>query len=316
MKWAKLFKGKRRSPEPTRRELVQQRRAAAEQAGAGKGGAIDRVSAQAYTRNRTLSAHHERPAEQPSERKQMHALRAHRRKLMRWLAGSVGALAVVIVLMFQFVGELRVETPGKIAPNETARYTEVMRDYLAKRPLERLRFWTDEAALYEYFLEHASEVQSVKIASGGLGVGTLQISFRQPVVSWSASGKTFFVDAQGVTFEKNYFDAPGVNVEDQSGVSPEMGQEIINHQFLSFLGQAVALFKEQGVTIQRVVLPDGTVRQAEFFAEQVPYSIKMTVERSAAAQVGQAVYAIRAMGERGVQPVYIDVRVDQRVFYK
>ena len=42
----------------------------------------------------------------------------------------------------------------------------------------------------------------------------------------------------------------------------------------------------------------------------------MTVDRAAVAQVDQAVKAMRFIDERRLRPEYLDVRVDQRVFYK
>lgn len=299
----KLFRKQAQPVEPSRRELVKQRRAAA----------AEQTSGATYVRNRTLSAHTQ--PDGSSERQQLRDLHTRRRKLLRWLSTSAGALVLIGVILTQFTAELRISTPAPLKQEESARYMAVMQDYLREQPLERLRFLTNLAALHAHFLEHASEVQSVEIVGDGLGVGVLQVSFRQPVVQWSVGDKAFFVDASGVTFERNYFTAPDVHVDDQSGVPPEMGQEIINRQFLSFLGRSVALFKQQGVKIERVVLPEGTVRTAEFFAEQTPYGIRMTVDRSAEAQVREAMYMMRFVDEQQFTPEYIDVRVDQRVFY-
>jgi hypothetical protein len=99
-------------------------------------------------------------------------------------------------------------------------------------------------------------------------------------------------------------------------VSAVAGQEVINRQFLSFLGQAVSAFKKEQVVVTEVVLPVETVRQVLFQLEGRPYPVKMTIDRGATAQVAEAMKAMRHLDAQGVSPQYIDVRVDQRVFYR
>ena len=135
-------------------------------------------------------------------------------------------------------------------------------------------------------------------------------------MQWTSTGTVYFVDDDGVTFERNYFTPPAVTVRDESGVSAVAGQEVINRQFLSFLGQAVSAFKKEQVVVTEVVLPVETVRQVLFQLEGRPYPVKMTIDRGATAQVAEAMKAMRHLDAQGVSPQYIDVRVDQRVFYR
>ena len=119
-----------------------------------------------------------------------------------------------------------------------------------------------------------------------------------------------------MTFERNYFAPPKLTVKDQSGAPLSGGQEVINQRFLSFLGQAVSQFAKNNLSVSEIVLPQDTVRQVLFLVEDKGYAVKMTVDTAAAAQVDQAVRAMRFIDERRLRPEYLDVRVDQRVFYK
>lgn len=119
-----------------------------------------------------------------------------------------------------------------------------------------------------------------------------------------------------MTFSTTYASSPSVIVKDQSGVPTAAGQEVINRHFLSFLGQAVAGFREHQLEVTEIILPQNTVRQALLSIKGRPYSIKMTTDREAAAQVAQAVKAMAFFQSSGAAPAYIDVRVNQRVFYK
>ena len=91
---------------------------------------------------------------------------------------------------------------------------------------------------------------------------------------------------------------------------------MVNQRFLSFLGQAVSQFVKNNLSVSEIVLPQDTVRQVLFLIEGKGYAVKMTVDRAAVAQVEQAIKAMRFIDERRLRPEYLDVRVDQRVFYK
>ncbi|OYX43412.1 hypothetical protein B7Y94_01740 [Candidatus Saccharibacteria bacterium 32-49-12] len=270
-----------------------------------------------YRRSRTLSA--SRPAaldSGSSERLALWQLRQKRRKLVAWLAGLIAAIGLIGFLISQLVVSVAVESPG-VGRDDVSIYAGILKEYYSTRPIERLRFMTDRPAMQLFFQERAPEVQSVRVVGGGgLAKGVLQVSFRQPTLKWAVGGKSYFVDSLGITYEKNYFDDPGVSVDDQSGLSPDLGQEIINRRFLSFLGQAIALLREDGIIINQTILPPETIRQVELRVEGRPYRIKMTVDRGVEEQVAEAVHALKFIDERGLSPEYVDVRVDQRVFYK
>lgn len=267
-----------------------------------------------FRRSRTLSS--VRPVSESSERQVAWELRTKRRKLLSWLAGSVMAVALLLFLLSQLAATVKVVGPGG-SDSRFGQYAAALDQYFAARPLERLRFMVHQPSLQAFFGEKAPEVQSVRLVSGGeLGSALMQVSFRQPTVQWVSGEKKFFVDDLGVTFEKNYFKEPAISVEDKTGIPPELGQEVVNRRFLSFLGQAVSLLRQDGATVSGIILPQDTIRQVEFSIQDKPYRIKMTVDRGVEAQVKEAAHAMKYIDQRSMRPSYIDVRVDQRVFYR
>lgn len=302
-----LFGRKKASKQLSRREILAQRRAAEHSPAADSG---------SYRRSRTLAkSHGTGPVE--SERQAGWQLRQKRRKLLLWLSGSIGGALVVLLLLSQLSATVYIRTPNPEHAKFQDKYVAVLNEYLSVRPLERLRFATDQLAMEQYIINQTPEVRSAELVAGtSLGEGALQLSFRQPTLQWSSGGKTYYVDDLGVTFEQNYFADPAISVKDDSGVPAELGQEVVNRSFLSFLGQAVSLFTQNGLEVSGVVLPDSTVRQVEFQLGGKPYAVKMTVDRSAEEQVNEAMHAIKFIDANRRKPQYIDVRVDQRVFYK
>ena len=176
---------------------------------------------------------------------------------------------------------------------------------------------------YINFLDALNSWQLVKELKAATGLPAAA-SFKHVSPAGAAVGlplndtlkKIYFVDDSGVTFEQNYFAAPTVAVRDESGLPTRGGQEVINRQFLSFLGQAVSEFSQHKMNVSEVILPANTVRQVWFKVEGRETQIRMTVDRSAQAQIKQVIATLNYLDNNGAKPGYIDVRVDQRSFYK
>lgn len=298
---------RRRKKPLTRREIVAKRQADA--AKASKGGN--------FRRSVTLNRSRQAVDLSDSERQAAWRLRLRRRRLARWLMAAVLVAGLTLLLLTQLAAKIEIQTPNQISSEERQQYLRVVEDYYQTRPIERLRFMVDQVSLNAFFLDRVPEVKSVGIVGGrDLASATLQLAFRQPVAEWSSGDVVYFVDESGVTFRRNYFDTPSVIVNDMSGVVAEAGQEVINRRFLSFLGQSVALFRDNGLSVTEAALPPSTVRQVNFKLQDRNYIIKMVVDRSASAQVSQALKALKYIDEQGISPEYVDVRVDQRVFYR
>lgn len=269
----------------------------------------------AFQLNRTISSFRKQQDE-VSERSIHHKRQDLQKAFLQRIGMILAALVVLILLSFQLSLVISIQTPDTASGQQAATYKKILIDYYASRPAERFKPFLNQDALHQYFLSHAPEVKTVRIETFGAGMATAKLTFRQPLAQWSSGEKTYFVDESGVTFERNYFAPPKLTVKDQSGAPLSGGQEVVNQRFLSFLGQAVSQFAKNNLSVSEIVLPQDTVRQVLFLIEGKGYAVKMTVDRAAAAQVEQAIKAMRFIDERRLRPEYLDVRVDQRVFYK
>lgn len=278
--------------------------------------ADDNPSQHSYRRNRTLNSPNTSTPAETSERAAIHKLAKKRKRLVRHLVWILVAGGLVLLLLWEAVLSMSIISPQPLSLDDTNRYKATLESYFGERPIERFRFMIDQQSLDSFFLAKAPEAKKVRVEGHGLATAQVKMTFRQPIAQWASSGTTYFVDDEGVTFQKNYFEAPAITVRDESGVPTVAGQEVINRQFLSFLGQAVSLFGKNDMTVTEVILPADTVRQMTFQLKDRPYPIKMTIDRGVDAQVKQAVLAIRHLDSQGSMPQYLDVRVDQRVFYK
>lgn len=271
---------------------------------------------QSYRRNRTLNSRQTISPLETSERLEAHELVKKRRSVARRLFMTAVGLAIIVFLLFQLTIDISIQTPDMKSSNSSKKYVAALNEYYSAHPAERFRFFLNNNDLKQFFLQKAPEVKNIRIEGDFLARSAVKLTFRQPVAQWSSGGRVYFVDDGGVTFEQNYFDAPAVAVRDESGLPTRGGQEVINRQFLSFLGQAVSAFAQYKIKVSEATLPASTVRQVWFKVEGRATQVRMTVDRSAQSQVKQAVIALEYLGKTGSVPEYIDVRVDQRSFYK
>ena len=307
-----IFKRKKTEAELSRREIIAKRRLAVNQAPSGAG---ESGRARQFQKNRTLVSRTGEPS--GSERQAWRNLRQKRRRLIVTLVGVLAGAGMLMLALMQFAGKVQVQTPTPMKEESTSVYVAILNEYFAERPMERFRGLVQEDALQDFFSVKAPEVKTVSITSGTeLVTATLRLTFREPVAQWSSSDRTYFVDDMGVTFERNFFAPPSVVVKDESNIQAEAGVEVINQRSLGFLGYVVSGFREHGMTVQEVTLPENTLRTMVVHLEGRATTVQMTIDRDAKAQVEEAVQALQYLDGKGEAPGYIIVSVDQQVFYK
>jgi len=223
------------------------------------------------------------------------------------------------LLLFQFTARVHVAIASEqiSVPLDSERYEESVNDYFAVHPVERLRFMLNEPALAAYISDSAPEVSAITL-SGSENVieSDFTVTLRRPIAGWQINNKQYYVDAQGVVFQTNYYETPAVQIIDQSGVSPEQGSTVASSRLLSFVGKVVSEAGEKGYVAETAVLPIGTTRQIEVRFKNVQPVIRFTIDRQVAPQLDDMIRSVTYLQSRGQGAEYIDVRVDGKAIYR
>lgn len=273
-------------------------------------------SAGQFQRNRTLTGRHTDAV--VSTRIHSHSLHARRKKLMTILAGVVLAGIALTILLFQFTARPVVVSSGttQVQNADEARYDDIINKYLQANPLERFRFALNTAQLLVWLQKDAPEVAAItEVESDGLGVTKYTFALRKPIATWSIGGRQYFVDEEGETFDKNYFNTPSVQVVDNSGATVVEGEAVASNRLLSFVGRLVSLMKEAQIPVTQIEIPEGSTRRLVVHTEGGP-RVYVTVDGGVERQVTAASTAIKRLVASGEAATYIDVRANGRVFYK
>lgn len=254
-----------------------------------------------------------------SPRTHVHHLARQRRKLGMILLIIISASAVLLWLLLQFSARVTISLSDTTISREidTARYEKAVDDYFGQHPLSRLRVALDAKQLGDYLASVVPEVEQVTaISLGGIGETNITVVMRKPVAGWTIEGKQYFVDANGVAFEKNYYSTPSVQIVDNSGVGFIQGTAVASNRFLGFVGRIVALSHERGYTVTQAIIPSGTTRQLEVQLQEVGTHVRFSIDRPAGEQVEDMARSLQYLAKVGRAPGYIDVRVSGKAFYK
>lgn len=280
-----------------------------------------------FKRNRTLTgsaSSHVTSISDPhgdlqSPRTQTHHLTMHRRKL-----GGVFAMTMLCTmffgfLLYQFTATASVSAADQSLAIDGKVYQETIQKYLVQHPIERFRFALNEQRLTAFLQKQHSEVTSVASNGiGGLGASQFSVAVRKPIAGWVIGDKQYYVDATGVSFQKNYHTAPGVQIVDQSGVrqSGVDGGAVASGRFLTFVGRAIAYAETHDMIVEQAIIPPATTRQVELRIKAYDFPVKLSLDRPVGEQIEDMQRTIIYLRSESITPKYIDVRVSGKAFYR
>lgn len=235
------------------------------------------------------------------------------------LIGLVAAVIVLCVIVWQFSANVSLAySVSGLKPYTTQAYTEAIQDYLAKHPTERLRFLLNEQNLTKHLQRSFPEIESIAVGGNdGFATTKFTTELRRPVVSWQVSDTTYYVDAEGVSFQQNYFQPPKVEIVDNSSIQYTPGTAIASERFLGFVGRIIANIETSPkYTVNKIEIPTGTTRQVKVYLKGYNYPAFVSVERGPAVQAEDIKRVLSYVKAKNKQPKYIDVRVKGKAFYR
>lgn len=273
------------------------------------------------TTSSNVKAANQKRAELKSDRLKKQQKQKRRRNMTGILLGIAAMVIVVLYLIGQYttgVGTISYEPTTTHSPDDQA-YEKVINDYLGQRPSERFRFALNEDRLEQFISQESPEVKSIEVQGASANQADFTVGLRRPVASWKADSSQSYVDKEGVSFNRNYFAAPGVAIVDNSGATNASsdGKAVVSERFLRFLGRLIALVNESGLgEVKEASLPKGTARQIDIKIDGRPYIVKTHIDRDPAATVEDIKRVAGYLTNKKLSASYIDVRISGRAFYK
>lgn len=251
-----------------------------------------------------------------SRRRQRDIKKRERRKTVKnflMFCIIVSLLVVGVITQISF-DDMYVSFDGTTSVDKVVRnpdYDEILKlvkNYFFENPAQRVSFLLDRERLNGYIQGKRPEVLDVIITKAGLFESAVKITLREPLARYGDR----FVDERGAVFSENFFREPDITIVDGN----EMMAEGVSGKFLSFVGQVISELKLRGEVVERVEIPKGAMRYVEFYLTGAGYPFKAQIDREASSQASDMSNMKNYLSERGIAPLYADMRVESKGYYK
>lgn len=256
-------------------------------------------------------------ADLQSDRLKHHTLRKRRRHLLAYLFMTLALATGLLLLVNNFMLTAIVTASGGVAAQDTANYEQTVNDYLLSHPSERFSFALRGDALLGTLQQEYPEIRAVTVqVEPWLKPAHVSVSLRTPIASWTIGSTKYYIDTYGVAFQKNYGAEPTLVVEDNTGIDPSSTAAVASERMIKYIGRLVALLGQKGLSVERLELPPGTSREVDVYLSGKVYPVKTDIDRDPAGQVADVENAVNYLTSHGIAPLYADVRVSSKLYYR
>jgi hypothetical protein len=273
-----------------------------------------------YIRSRTISSYDPSDDESAQEavlERTLDQKRSSRNRRLATVLASIGAvigLALLATTQVAFnVSSVSYQQDGVVADSDE-RYLTFANQYLAEHPSERFLWMLRDSEFLAEAKKAFPEISKATITNSIINGSRINLSLRQPVAGWRSGVERSYVDQDGATFGKNYFDEPNITITDlnQSGLVNG-----ISSRMLEFIGKTIAGIEASGVgKVREVSIPVSAARYVEMKLVDRDFLIKVQIDRNVDSQITDIKNMVKFLDDRSIKPTYIDVRIKNRGFWK
>lgn len=262
--------------------------------------------------------------EHPVEREpRLHTSFTHK---LRLLPAALALVVIVGSVLYSFtLGTMPTVATLRDQPSpyrETQDYANAAEALLGENIRNRTKFTVETYEVEQALLDAFPELQDAVLRLPVLGrTPTLVVEIRQPVLLLATAAKTYTLDANGIAVsEAKSISAEAKTglptIQDQSGVDVELGQQVLTQETVQFVLDALFLLKADSLAASGLTLPV-SINELDIRVEGLPFYVKTDTSGDVREQIGSFLAVYEYLGEQGITPAeYIDVRVEEKVFYK
>ncbi len=269
------------------------------------------------------------PSEENTGRNEGSGISAVKRYRLRLghIPSYLALVAVVTALAYSCILTpnpkiILVNTPDTVHRDPKA-YQDGVRAIWQKSILSRTKLTVSTDSIESDIKSQFSELSDVQIELPLLGRRpTVILTPVKPSLQLISNNGSFYVDADGKVMarttdltQNELKDLPVIR--DETGILAEAGKIVIPAAQAQFLSKLHAQLRAQNIDIQSITLPQKAANEADVRITGLPYYVKFSIESDPRQAVGTYLAAKAKLDGEGVTPAeYIDVRVDEKVFYK
>lgn len=250
------------------------------------------------------------------------ATKPARRPLSFWLvAAAILFLAVAGLIVLQPTPTVTVLASDAPALHSNDDYAQALAEQITGNPLYRIKPLINKPALIAGLQSRYPEVQQASVETPLLGSIKLSVTVAPALLVLSSSNGAFVVTEQGRAAERieatdKALVAGLPLVQDDSGIVINRGQQVLTRSATQFIATVQAHMVSQDIVVERYSLPNNSGELQAKIAGR-PYYARFNTQADARQQVGALLAISEKLATDGVGvKEYIDLRVDERVYYR
>lgn len=245
---------------------------------------------------------------------------------LRLLPTYLAIAAIILSLLFSLTLTTKpglTYSQGQASPyREPEEYTAEVDNILKSKLGYRTKLTINTSEVEQALLSKFPELKAAVLRLPVLGrKPTLVVEVSPPALIITSATKSLVLDDSGVAISEVAALSEEAKqglpvVQDQSGVDLTLGKQIVTSETVSFIRTAIGHLRAQSTSVSQLTLPVAA-NQLDIRISGENYYIKTDVSGDARLQIGSFL-AVRdhlaAKGQKANE--YIDVRVEEKVFYK
>lgn len=324
-----MFKNKKKSQSTI--DQQNRRQGSREQSPQSRQARGDIYTSDRYTRSKTLSSYapginNNRGGDkeiEKSERQRIHRVKARQKQVVTILTILAFLILLIGTIIFNFTSKITVSAVSDDANIVNAlsadTYIKQIDSYLGAHPASRLRFSLDLKDMTSSVAEKSPEIKYIKRASfNGLGASNFDVVFRQPIIKWQAGDQTYYVDADGASFQQNMFDEPAIELRDSALVGGLVtdGKVKISRRIMEFSGRLVSGLQQNDYQVEYLSLPEDTTRQIAVKLTGGSTEYIFSIDQSVLQQIDALDQVSNYLSETGGVAQRVDLRVSNKAYLR
>lgn len=206
--------------------------------------------------------------------------------------------------------------------NSTNNYAEFVDGIINKSLSNKTKITINTKAIEKELLDNFPEVDNASLSLPIVGRRpNLILSVRRPVAVLIAGPDSYIIDSRGfiVSDIKDLALSERQKLPviiDESGMEVKVGTQILPSDTIDFILNAKHQVESKSLSINKLVLPV-RLNELDIYINDQNYYIKTDTTGDARVQLGGYFAVSNSLRSKGISPSeYIDVRVEEKVFYK
>lgn len=247
-------------------------------------------------------------------------------RIIRLLPSIIAVLVIVGSIFFSLTlstkPSVEIVGDGSFMYREPGEYADVVADIMNRSFMNKTKLTARTDKLEQELLDQFPELRAAALRLPVLGrKPTLVIDVSSPYLLLASQTQSFVLDKNGfaVAEVKQLAQEYRTNiplVQDKSSIEITLGRQILPSSTVQFIRHANDQLTAAGLKASSYVLPT-SVNELDIFVEGLTYFVKTDTAGDVRLQLGGFLATKNHLEKQGITPAeYIDVRVEEKVFYK